>query len=135
MGLTIGNVHHITLTVTDPERSKAFYTELLGLSHMMNLGEKVIMGNDNLLLVINPPPDPQQAPANDRFSEHRCGLDHVSFNVGSHADLESAIALFDEKGIDHGEIKDLSEAGVPILVLAFRDPDNIQLELTAPKAQ
>ena len=28
--LTLGTVHHIRLTVTDLERSKAFYTEVLG---------------------------------------------------------------------------------------------------------
>jgi hypothetical protein len=47
--------------------------------------------------------------------------------------LEEAMKMFDEKGIPHGEINDLSAAGVPIYVLAFRDPDNIQLEFTAPK--
>jgi glyoxylase I family protein len=57
----------------------------------------------------------------------------VSFNVASLAVLEEAVRMFDEKGIPHGEIKDLSGAGVPIYVLAFRDPDNIQLEFTAPK--
>ena len=28
--LSIGPVHHLRLTVTDVERSRAFYTELLG---------------------------------------------------------------------------------------------------------
>jgi catechol 2,3-dioxygenase-like lactoylglutathione lyase family enzyme len=133
MALSAGAVHHITLTVTDPQRSKEFYTSVLGLNHMMDLGEKIIMGNDNLLLVINPPPDRSQAPANDRFTESRCGLDHVSFTVESRAVLEEAVKMFDEKGISHGEINDLSAAGIPIYVLAFRDPDNIQLEFTAPK--
>ena len=41
--------------------------------------------------------------------------------------------VFDENGVPHGEIRDLSGNGVPIYVLAFRDPDNIQLEFTAPK--
>lgn len=133
MGISAGAVHHITLTVTDTQRSKAFYTSVLGLNHLMDFGDKVILGNDNLLLAINPPPDSSQAIANDRFSENRCGLDHVSFLVESRAVLEEALTMFDEKGIPHGDIKDLSEGGVPIYVLAFRDPDNIQLELTAPK--
>ena len=45
--------------------------------------------------------------------------------------LEEAVKLFDEQGVSHGEIKDLG--GLGICVLAFRDPDNIQVELTAPK--
>lgn len=66
-----------------------------------------------------------------RFDDNRVGLDHLSFSVDSHSYLEEAIRLFDERGISHGEIKDLGEA-LQIFVLAFRDPDNIQLELTAP---
>ena len=46
------------------------------------------------------------------------------------ADLEAAAAYFDEQGISHGGIKDLGRLG--IYVMAVRDPDNIQLELTAP---
>jgi glyoxylase I family protein len=33
--------------------------------------------------------------------------------------------------VSHGEIKDLGP-GMGLYVLALRDPDNIQLELTAP---
>ncbi|MFN8454177.1 MAG: VOC family protein [Anaerolineae bacterium] len=57
------------------------------------------------------------------------GLDHLSLSVGSRADLEAAVRLFDERGVPHGEIKDLT--AFSLYVLAFRDPDNIQLELTA----
>jgi hypothetical protein len=49
----------------------------------------------------------------------------------SKADLEQAARLFDERGVSHGEIEDLT-AALGIYVLAFRDPDNIQMELTAP---
>jgi hypothetical protein len=52
--------------------------------------------------------------------------------VASRDELERAIRLFDERGIAHGEIRPLPAFG--ILVLPFRDPDNIQLELTAPMA-
>ena len=46
------------------------------------------------------------------------------------ADLETAVALLDSKGVAHGVIKPLVPFG--IAVLAFHDPDNIQVELTAP---
>lgn len=131
---SVNGVSHIALTVTDTARSKAFYMELLGLNHLADVGEKVLLVNDSLFIALNPPPDRSQALENDQFSEHRVGLDHVSFNVGSHADLEAAMEYFDAKGISHGEIKDLSAAGLPVYVLAFRDPDNIQLEFTAPHA-
>jgi len=133
MTIQTGAVHHVALTVTDTARSRAFYESVLGFNHLMDLGPKVLMSNGALVLAINPPPDPEQAIKNDHFSEHRVGLDHLSFSVADHAALEAAVKLFDERGILHGTINDLSAAGVPIYVLAFRDPDNIQLELTAPK--
>jgi len=134
MNISTGGVHHLALTVTDTARSREFYTKYLGFNHIMDLGSKVIMGNGALILAVNPPPDPNQALANDHFTEHRVGLDHLSFSVASRDDLEAAVRLFDENGIPHGSINDLGEYGLPIYVLAFRDPDNIQLELTAPKS-
>jgi hypothetical protein len=91
---------------------------------------RIMLSNGQVVLVLTPPPDPEQAPPADRFSEHRVGLDHLSFGVGSLADLETAAALFDEEGVERGEIKALE--GFGIYVMAFRDPDNVQLELTAP---
>ena len=84
-----------------------------------------------VILVLTPPPDPDRALSDDRFNENRVGLDHVSFGVGSRDELEQAVRLFDERGVSHGEIKDLGP-DLGIYVLAFRDPDDIQIELTAP---
>ena len=81
----------------------------------------------NLLLGLRP-----VAPSGDRFDENRVGLDHLSFSVGSRAELEEAVKLFDARGVAHGPITPLE--GFGILVLPFRDPDNIQVELTAPLA-
>ena len=133
MAITLGAVHHITLTVTDIQRSKDFYTSILGLGIIADWGERILMGNGNVVVAITLPVDKSQALPNDNFSEHRCGLDHVSFGLPNLAAMEEAAALFDEKGVSRGDIRDLSSGGVPIYVMAFRDPDNIQLEFTAPK--
>jgi glyoxylase I family protein len=82
---------------------------------------------------VGPAPDGQKALTGDRFDENRIGLDHVSLAVAGRADLERAITLLDEQGVSHGEIKDLGRE-LGMYVLAFRDPDNIQIELTAPYA-
>jgi glyoxylase I family protein len=66
----------------------------------------------------------------DRFDEFRIGLDHLSFTVNSRADLERALEALDQQDVPHGEIEDLGQ-DFGLYVLAFRDPDNIQLELTA----
>lgn len=125
-----GAVHHVALTVSDVRRSQQFYTGLLGFNFLTDFGPKALLHNGSVLLALNPPPDPAQAIAGDSFDESRIGLDHLSLSVTSVADLEAAAGLFDAQGVAHGEIKPLAPFG--IAVLAFRDPDNIQVELTAP---
>ncbi len=133
MPIKTDGLHHIALTVTDLARAKEFYTTILGFGFVADLSpERILLSDGAIALAVGLPSDASQAVENDEFSEHRAGLDHVSFTVESRAALEAAITLFDEHNISHGEIKDLTPAGLPILVLAFRDPDNIQLELTAP---
>ena len=128
--ISTGAVHHLALTVSDVARSRAFYTDLLGFQMIMEFGPRALLSNGSMVLALTPPADPAQAIQDDRFNENRLGLDHISFSVGSHADLENAVQLFDAQGVSHGEIKDLGPIG--IYVLALRDPDNIQIELTAP---
>lgn len=82
----------------------------------------------NLLLGLRP-----MAPHGDRFDPDRVGLDHLSFGVASREDLEQAGRLLEENGVKHGEIASLPSFGID--VLAFEDPDGVQLELTPPAAQ
>lgn len=132
--INVGGINHVTLTVSDIHRSLGFYTQVLNFSVAVELSPtRIILSNNQLLLVISEPLDRAAMPANDRFSEHRIGLDHVSFSVENLAAMEQAAAELDQRGIPRGDIRDLSSGGVPIYVMAFRDPDNIQLELTASK--
>jgi glyoxylase I family protein len=141
--LAIGPIHHLRITVTDLARSREFYTGLLGFQVAVEspppgdpaaeamypiLWGGIVMVCGNVLLGLRP-----VAPAGDRFDEDRVGLDHLSFGVASRADLEQAVRLFDERGVAHGEITRLEGFGIDIL--PFRDPDNVQLELTAPAGQ
>jgi len=97
----------------------------------MEMPPGVLLTNGHVFLGIGPAPDASRALPADRFDENRVGLDHLNFSVASHDDLELAIRLFDEHGVSHGEIEDLGPS-LAMYMLAFRDPDNIQLELTAP---
>ena len=138
--IAINGVHHIRLTVTDVNRSREFYTSLLGFgvaAEMPPAGDPsydavnailfggVVLIKDSLLLGLRP-----VAPQGDRFDENRVGLDHMSFGVGSRGELDDAARLLDERGVPHGAIRDLPSFG--LYVMELRDPDNIQLELTAP---
>jgi len=137
-----GDIHHVRLTVTDLERSRRFYTGLLGFGIAAEspppgdpsadevfkiLFGGVVMIRGNLLLGLRP-----MAPPGDRFDPDRVGLDHLSFGVASRDDLEQAVRLFDSHGVRHGEITRLGSFGID--VLPFEDPDGVQLELTAPVA-
>lgn len=128
---------HVRLTVTDIERSRAFYEKVFGLPVAFELpadaDEKtkqelwflfggVIYQLGDSLLGLRPVGD-------DTFSEDRTGLDHVSFAVESRAELDAAAALLDSLNIDRGDVKDIG-AGY---IVEFRDPDDIALELFAPK--
>ncbi|WP_375424739.1 VOC family protein [uncultured Friedmanniella sp.] len=128
---------HVRLTVTDIDRSRRFYDDVLGLPVAFELPADadeatrqqldflfggVIYHLGDSLLGLRPV-------SADEFSENRTGLDHVSFAVGSHVDLVDAVATLDGLGVGHGGIKDIG-AGY---ILEFRDPDNIALEIFAAK--
>ncbi len=116
-------VHHVALTVTDMARSLVFYQQI-GFEKFAEFGPKTLTSNGTVMIGLE-----ASAPAADRFDEKRVGLDHLSFQVFSREDLDSAVAYFDEQGIPHGGITDLVDFG--IAVLPFYDPDGIALEFTA----
>jgi glyoxylase I family protein len=125
--IVLGPVHHIALRITDLGRSIAFYNELFGFQVVAALPDVTILSNGTLILGLR---DQAQAGGSDRFDEFRVGLDHISFAVANREDLERALQTLDQRDVPHGEIEDLgSDFG--LYVLALRDPDNIQLELTA----
>jgi glyoxylase I family protein len=127
---------HVRLTVTDIDRSRAFYDDVFGLpvafevpagaddatrEQLAFLFGGVIYALGDQLFGLRPV-------GADPFDEDRTGLDHVSFAVDSRADLDAAVALLDERGIAHGGVKDIGSGAI----LEFRDPDGIALELFAP---
>jgi glyoxylase I family protein len=66
-------------------------------------------------------------PGSDTFDERVVGLDHFAMRVPDRAALETWAKHFDDLGIAHSGIQE--EIGGHLI--AFRDPDNIQLELHA----
>lgn len=118
-------LNHIILTVSDMEQSRRFYGDLLGFElHTVPTpaGEMFYFetGGVGIWFLKH-----EQTPPGDRFSEFRIGLDHLAFTA---PDREALQALADK----------LIAAGVPTKgvemfydkwpYMAFRDPDNIQLE-------
>jgi glyoxylase I family protein len=137
VGLTSTSIAHVRLTVTDIERSRQFYESVFGWPVLLELPENadaairdqmsflfggVIYDLGGTLIGLRPV-------ATDRFHEDRAGLDHIAFRLNTRAELDTAAGHLDELGIEHEPIKDIG----PAYILEFRDPDNIALELTAPK--
>ena len=118
-------INHVILTVTDLERSTHFYREVLGFDVQAIPPEYgrlayFAVGSGSVWLVQH-----DQTPPGDRFSEFRVGLDHLAFTAPSldalHALADTLIAAgVDTQGVElfHGKWH----------YVAFRDPDNIQLE-------
>ncbi|MDT9594235.1 VOC family protein [Nocardioides zeae] len=139
MSITTNGFSHVRLTVRDIDVSRRFYDTLFGWDVAFELPDDadeetreqlwflfggIIYSIPGGLLGLRP-----VAPGDDRFSENRVGLDHVSFGVPSRAELDAAIEILDSLGAEHEEVKD---AG-PMYILEFRDPDGIAVELSAPK--
>jgi glyoxylase I family protein len=136
-----GAIHHVRLTVTDIARSKDFYVRLLGAGPAVDFSDQAddpavladpsrIYGGcvfpvGNQLLGLRPVAEP-----GDRFRSTRVGLDHLSLALGSPQDLHAAAARLDAAGVTHGQVTEL--AGFGIAILSVQDPDDINLELTAP---
>jgi glyoxylase I family protein len=130
--LTTGAVHHLRLTVADPNRSCEFYTGLLGFEVLMTLLDGVLVSNGALMLALRTAPDPGRARGDDRFDPNRPGLDHLAINVVQPADLEVARELCRTRGVTCGDVVDLGP-DFDFMVLMMEDPDGIQIELTAPR--
>ncbi|MBF5001530.1 VOC family protein [Nocardia sp. BSTN01] len=135
-------VHHIRLTVTDIDGSRAFYENVLGFkvaaesagrpddlpvrSDPAQLYGGVVFETNGMLFGLRPVAD-----RSDRFDSTRVGLDHLSFSVPTIDDLYAIADRLTSAGIEHGEITDLESFG--IVILSFTDPDGIHLELAAPR--
>lgn len=137
MAINTTSIAHVRLTVTDIDQSRQFYDSVFGWPILVEVPEQadaatremlsflfggVIYDLGGTLIGLRPV-------AADRFDEDRVGLDHLAFRVGSKDELDSAVDHLVFLGIAHEPIKDIG----PAYILEFRDPDNIALELTAPK--
>jgi catechol 2,3-dioxygenase-like lactoylglutathione lyase family enzyme len=114
--MKILGIHHIELTVSDLKRSRGFYEKLPGFKVVAEYPNFIMFFNGHFYLGLT---DHKQKLREKVFREANVGLDHVSFEVKSKEDLDKAAKIYG------GEIKKLSNG---LYILAFRDPDNIQLE-------
>jgi glyoxylase I family protein len=124
----VSGIHHVSVTVTDIERSVPWYCDLLGLTKLMEeshpdgAGYAVVLGKPDWSMCVGLHTHPTNE--SERFLESRTGLDHIGFMVSARAELDAWESKLTELGVEHSPVND--QGGYAVLV--FRDPDNIQLE-------
>lgn len=127
----ITHYHHFGVTVTDPERSEAWYGEVFGFQrafvepHLGGTGYAIVMNRPGTTLFLGL--DFHEGNKPEQFDEQRTGLDHLAFAVTSREDLDRWVEHLDRLGVVHSGINDQTEP-FPYATLIVRDPDNIQLE-------
>jgi glyoxylase I family protein len=124
----VSGIHHVSVTVTDIERSVPWYSDLLGLTKLMEethpdgAGYAVVLGKPDWSMCVGL--HTHSTNERERFEESRTGLDHIGFMVSGRAELDVWESRLTELGVEHSPVND--QGGYAVLV--FRDPDNIQLE-------
>jgi len=124
-------IDHIYITVSDPQRSEAFYDrvllETLGFRKnrfALNDEAHVQYFNRHFGYVLRP---------SRHSSEHQAyapGLHHFCFRVESIADVVSVANQLRAAGIDASEAKGYPEYAPDYWATFFTDPDGVRLEVT-----
>jgi glyoxylase I family protein len=125
---SFGGFHHVAINVRDVERSVQWYGEVLGFAPLFpydtdDFDRRIIRHPAGAVLGLT---KHHHAHADEDFSERRTGLDHLAFGVENEDALNEWAARLDAAGVEHSGVKITPATGSALI--AFRDPDNIQLE-------
>jgi glyoxylase I family protein len=125
--MRINKVHHIAVIATDYERSKAFYTDMLGFTVLSEvyraerdswMGDLALNG-DYLLELFSFPSPPQRS-----TGPESTGLRHLAFEVD---DVAAALDELGAKGVRCEELR--TDPHTRKRMAFFFDPDGQPLEL------
>ena len=124
--MPLSGVSHVSLTVSDLDRSCEWYRDVLGWDQKLTdrtdtttFAYGILPDGTTLVLRVH------DDPISERFDERRPGLDHLSFGTTEQNDLEQI-----ERRIQAVGSRYTPTQVVPYgHVLTFRDPDNTALEI------
>jgi glyoxylase I family protein len=120
--------HHLSLSVTDLDKSTKWYEEVLGLDVAAEIeGDgfrrtRLRAPGSGMTLTLTT----HEQESAEAFSERRPGMDHVAFQVGGVEDVVALEERFAQLGVTHSEVK---STGSGTAMITLRDPDNIQIEV------
>ncbi|MBW4630000.1 MAG: VOC family protein [Brasilonema octagenarum HA4186-MV1] len=125
--MRITRIHHIAVICSDYDRSKKFYTEILGFPiinetyraqrNSYKLDLKV--GENNQIELFSFPNPPERS-----SNPEACGLRHLAFEVD---DIEQMVSYLELKGVEVEDIRIDEITGKKFTF--FKDPDNLPLEI------
>ena len=124
--IQLQRIGHVLLKVADVERSKAFYTNVLGFEVVEEDPEHggvfMSLGKDGHTLDLSPVDDPATA---QRLTANRVGVHHIAFQVDSEAALKEAYFSLQDQGVEVVRAIDhVSQKSI-----YFHDPDGNRLEI------
>ena len=124
--LTINKVHHVAIISSDYQKSKYFYTEVLGLKVIREVYREARQSykldlaiDENYVIELFSFPNPPLRPSRPES----CGLRHLAFEV---ANVEEAKMAIEAKGIAVEPIRIDEFTGKRFTF--FADPDDLPIE-------
>lgn len=125
MGFKIKRTGHLVLRVKDLERSRRFFTEVLGLPLVGDNGKGMLffsadVHDNHHMLAIRQAEEGAPLP-----TEKQVGMEHVAYELASFQELQEAYRIFKEKGV---KIRHTVFHGVSKSIY-FYDPDGNMLEV------
>ena len=125
--LGLKKIHHIAIICSNYQKSKAFYTEILGLKIIQEVYRESrdsykldLALHENYVIELFSFPQPPQRPSRPEA----VGLRHLAFEI---EDIERSIAFLNQQGIITEPIRIDEYTGKRITF--FEDPDGLPLEL------
>ena len=125
MGFRVKRVGHLVLRVKDVERSRRFFEDVLGFPVVAQNERGMVffstdVDDNHHMLALMPAQEGAAMPTPDHV-----GMQHVSFELGSFAELQDAYRVFKENGvaIDHTIFHGVTKS------VYFYDPDGNRLEV------
>ncbi|NJM73000.1 MAG: VOC family protein [Scytonema sp. RU_4_4] len=125
--MRITGIHHVAIICSDYERSKKFYTEILGFSiidetfraqrNSYKLDLRVGENHQIELFSFPNPPERVSRP-------EACGLRHLAFEID---DIEQTVSYLKSKDIEVEDIRIDEMTGKKFTF--FKDPDHLPLEI------
>nr|WP_299419622.1 VOC family protein [uncultured Emticicia sp.] len=124
--LKINKVHHIAIIASDYQKSKYFYTEILGLQIVREVYREArnsykldLAIRENYIIELFSFPNPPARPSRPES----CGLRHLAFEV---EDVAEAKQILEAKGIEVEDIRIDEFTGKKFTF--FADPDDLPIE-------